>query len=145
MEAKKKKRLCIYVVYDGENVIDDYIGYMLNEIQKICVSLVVVCNSECIWKGMSNLQKYTDKIFFRKNSGFDAGAYKDALCQYLGWDEVGQYDELLLVNDSFYGPFFPIENMFCKMEQDGADYWGMTRSPAGIYEDKGECKKVCVL
>ncbi|MDE6748881.1 MAG: rhamnan synthesis F family protein [Lachnospiraceae bacterium] len=134
MDIKMKKRLCIYVTYDSENVIDDYIGYMLQEIKKVCASLVVVCNSESISQGMSNLQKYADKIFFRKNIGFDAGAYKDTLCRYLGWDEVYQYDELILANDSFYGPFSPIEDVFWKMEQDGADYWGMTRSFSGIYE-----------
>lgn len=137
MDIKMKKRLCIYVTYDSENVIDDFIGYMLQEIKKVCVSLVVVCNSECILQGMSNLQKYADKIFFRKNIGYDAGAYKDALCQYLGWDEVNRYDELILANDSFYGPFFSLENVFWKMEQESADYWGMTRSQAGIYEGGG--------
>ena len=38
------KRLCIYVTYDAENIIDDYIGYMMRELRKVVECLVVVCN-----------------------------------------------------------------------------------------------------
>ena len=123
------KRLCIYVTYDYENVVDDYIGYMLQELRKSVDCLVVVCNYEYIAKGIDNIHPYADRIFYRKNTGFDAGAYKDVLCQYLGWDVMCRYDELLLVNDSFYGPFYSFGDLFYKMEHTDTDYWGMTRSP----------------
>lgn len=123
------KRLCIFVTYDFENTADDYVGYMLSELRKAVDCLVVVCNYEYIAKGMDNIRPYADEIYYRENTGFDAGAYKDALCQYLGWDIVDGYDELLLVNDSFYGPFYPLGDLFERMEKICADYWGMTRSP----------------
>lgn len=136
MGINLKKRICIYVIYDNENVIDDYIGYMLRAIRTICSFLVVVCNFQDISQGVENIEKYADKIFFRTNLGFDAGAYKDALCKYLKWDEIRKYDELVLVNDSFYGPFYSLEDVFLKMEKEnGIDYWGMTRSLAGIDEE----------
>ena len=125
------RRLCIYVTYDFENIADDYIGYMLHELREAVDCLAVVCNYEYIAKGIENIQPYADKIFYRKNIGFDAGAYKDALCQYLGWDIVCQYDELLLVNDSFYGLFYPIEDLFQTIESTDADYWGIIRAPQG--------------
>lgn len=127
------KRLCIYVTYDFENIADDYIGCMLHELRKIVDFLAVVCNYEHISDGMENIQPYADRIFFRKNIGFDAGAYKDALCQYLGWDFICQYDELLLVNDSFYGPIYSIEDLYRTMQNENADYWGMTRAPKGTF------------
>ena len=37
-----------------------------------------------------------DDIFYRENKGLDAGAYKDMLCNIIGWDAVYQYDELYL-------------------------------------------------
>lgn len=135
MGKSLKKRICIYVVYDSENIVDDYVGYMLKEMKKVCSFLVVVCNFEYIQKGSDNIKPYADKVFFRKNIGFDAGAYKDALCEYLDWDEIQKYDELVLANDSFYGPFYPMEQVFLEMERGGADYWGMTRSLAGTYVD----------
>lgn len=108
---------------------DDYIGHLLKELRKAVDCLVVVCNYEYIVKGMDNIKPYADRIYYRKNIGFDAGAYKDVLCQHLGWDRICRYDELLLANDSFYGPFYPFEELFNAMESTGADYWGMTKSP----------------
>lgn len=129
------KRLCIYATYDLENNVDDYIAYMLQEVRKVVDSLVVICNYAYIDKGIANVQPYADKIFYRANKGFDAGAYKDVLCQYLGWDEIDRYDELLLSNDSFYGPIYPMKDLFDRMDQTDVDYWGMIRCPAGRFDD----------
>lgn len=106
------RRLCIYITYDFENIVDDYINYMLHELRKVVDCLVVICNYECIVRGINHIQPYADKIYYRSNMGFDAGAYKDALCSYIGWDEIGSYDELLMINDSFYGPLYPFESVF---------------------------------
>ena len=82
------KRLCIYLTYDKQKIIDKYIGYMLREL-KTCVDyLVVVCNEEEILSGLNILKEFADEIFYRFNIGFDAGGFKDALCEYIGWDKV---------------------------------------------------------
>ncbi|MDE5699946.1 MAG: rhamnan synthesis F family protein [Lachnospiraceae bacterium] len=129
------RRLCIYVTYDPENMIDDYIGYTLQEMRKTVDSLIVVCNYKCIVSGRENIQPYANKIFCRENAGFDAGAYQDVFFRYLGWDGVCGYDEILLVNDSFYGPLYSFEKLFRRMEEVNADYWGMTRCPEGELAD----------
>lgn len=72
------KRICIYVTYDPENIADNYIGGLLHELRKAVACLVVVCNYEYILAGIENIQPYADKIYYRSNMGFDAGAYKDA-------------------------------------------------------------------
>lgn len=121
------KRLCIYVTYDKDKIVDEYIHYMLKEL-KTCVNyLVVVCNETEVVHGKQYLEDYADKIFYRENIGFDAGAYKDALCHYLGWKKVLQYDELVLVNDSFYGSFVPMRNIFEKMNDRDVDFWALTK------------------
>ena len=106
------KRLCIYLVYDKQNIVDEYIGYMLQELKTSVDTLVVVCNGLEIKKGKSILESYADKLFFRENVGFDVGGFKDALCDFLGWNEVLEYDELVLINDSFFGPFVPMDSIF---------------------------------
>jgi len=39
-----------------------------------------------------------------------------------------QYDEVVICNDSIYGPFYPIENMFQNMQDTACDFWGVTDS-----------------
>lgn len=124
-------RLCIFVTYDCENIVDEYIGYLLSELRKVVDSLIVVCNYENITEGYEQIRPYADQIFYRKNLGFDAGAYKDAICHYIGYEKIYEYDELLLVNDSFYGPFYPFEKLFHRMGMTNADFWGLVRAPSG--------------
>lgn len=128
-------RLCIFVTYDSENIVDDYIGFLLCRLRKWVDSLVVVCNYESIVRGADNMEPYADRIFYRKNLGLDAGAYKDGICRYLGWDEVRKYDELLLVNDSFYGPLLPLDGLFHRMEEVRTDFWGLMRGTPGVLDD----------
>lgn len=123
------KRLCIFVTYDHEGIVDGYIGYMLQRLRNVVDFLCVVCNYKFVSYGLGNVQLFADRIFYRENMGYDAGAYKDVLCRELGWDVICGYDELLLVNDSFFGPFYAFEELFDRMHGTGADYWGMTRSP----------------
>ncbi|MCM1261846.1 MAG: hypothetical protein NC313_03920 [Butyrivibrio sp.] len=129
------KRLGIFVFYDREGIADDYIFYLLDGIKPVVDKLVIVVNGNIDNVYLERLYKYTDTIISRENLGFDAGAYKDALCKYIGWDNVCKFDELLLVNDTFYGPLYPFEDCFNKMEKMDVDYWGMTKSPKGVQED----------
>lgn len=127
-------RICIYLTYDKQKIIDKYIGYMLKEL-KTCVSyLVVVCNETEIVQGKEILKEYADDIFYRDNIGFDAGGFKDALCHFIGWNKVWQYDELVLVNDSMFGPFRPMKEIFLKMDEKPVDFWGLTKH--GEYNGK---------
>lgn len=121
------KRICIYLIYDSENIADRYISYMLSELHKCMDYILVVCNSGFIKKGEEGICTYADRIVYRDNVGFDAGAFKDALCKYVGWDQVYQYDELLLLNDSFFGPFKSMDDIFADMENKNYDFWGLTK------------------
>ncbi len=128
-------RLGIYLVYDRQNIIDRYIGYFLKEL-KTCVStLLVVCNMPFIAQGREILEEYADQIYFRENLGFDAGGFKDALCNLAGWETVLRYDELVLANDSMFGPFCPMRDIFDEMGRRGVDFWGLTKN--GPYEKQG--------
>jgi len=124
------KRICIYLTYDKERIIDSYIGYMLRELRTCVDDLVVVCNEPEIIRGREYLENYADEIYYRENIGFDAGGFKDALCTYLGWEKIWIYDELILVNDSFFGPFKPMSEIFSEMEQRIVDFWGLTKHAA---------------
>lgn len=127
-------RLCIYVTYNKENRIKEYMGHMVKALRECVSTLYVVCNYSKMTAGLEYIQDHVDDIFYRQNLGYDAGAYKDMLCDILGWDKVQQYDELVLLNDSFVGPFYELGAYFDRMTKAPCDFWGMTRNPAGYLE-----------
>ncbi len=131
------RRLLIYLTYDKQNVIDDYIGYFLNSMRALTDTIAVVCNMSGIKHGLYNLSNYADHIFYRENIGLDAGGFKDALCHFLGWDTVRLYDEVILANDSFYGPFDSMDKIFSEMESRSVDFWGLMKRGPGKYGSTG--------
>lgn len=129
------RRLCIYVTYNRKHRIKEYVGYMLKALDACCEKLFVVCNFPKPLEGEKYLHPYADAVFCRENRGYDAGAYKDALCTLLGWNTVYEYDELIFVNDSFFGPFYDLDRYFNLMADVKCDFWGMTRHPSGELKD----------
>lgn len=122
------KRLTVLVSYDFENIIDDYVLFLANECRKISDRFVVVINGYLSNEQKRRLETVSADIIQRNNVGYDGGAYKEVLLHYLGEEEVCKYDELILVNDSFYGPFFSWDVIVNEMDKKDVDYWGLIRS-----------------
>jgi hypothetical protein len=61
----------------------------------------------------------------RKNVGYDVGAYRDGL-RHLGWDHMGDYDELVLFNYTFFAPIHPWAGLFERTDKWDTDFWGIT-------------------
>lgn len=127
MKKDEINRMCIYLTYDKDNIVDRYISYILKELKKCVSYLVVVCNELEVIYDKNILESYANQIIYRGNIGFDAGGFKDALCNYIGWDKIYEYDELVLVNDSFFGPFRPLEDIFEEMDKQDVDFWGLIK------------------
>lgn len=126
-------RLCIFVVYDPEKQIDAYVGFLLRNLRSVSDRVITVCNFDKVSKGIEHLEG--SEIYYRENLGYDAGAYKYAISELLTWDEIYKYDELLLTNDTYFGPLYSFEYIFDLMSKKNCDYWGMTRHPNGCMQD----------
>ena len=133
--ANPARRLCVYVTYNKEHKVKEYMGHMLKSLRKCVTSLYVVCNYPEILDGYDYIRPYADAVFRRENKGFDAGAYKDMICTLLGWDTIYKYDEIILANDSFLGPFYSLNGYFDMMSDVPCDFWGMTRNFGGEYKE----------
>jgi rhamnosyltransferase len=121
-------RIAMYVIYDKHGVIDDYILYQLANLKPNLSRLLVLVNGLLSEDGYTKLEPLADYILVRENKGFDAEAYKQGL-EYIGWDAVSQYDELLLMNDTCFGPLYPFKTVFDTMNARDCDFWGINKAP----------------
>ena len=60
------KRIAIYVIYDRQSIIHEYIEHVLREIKKHVHYLVVVCNFRHIESGAEFLQNHADRLIYRE-------------------------------------------------------------------------------
>ena len=118
------KRLGIFCTYDSDGIIDDYIIFLLEDIKKTLTHLAIVCNGKLTAESRQRLEKITEDVQVRENVGFDMAAWKKGILD----KNLNEYDELLIFNNSFYGPFYSFTEVFNKMdaEKPEADFWGIT-------------------
>ena len=142
------KRLCVFAHWDRDNIIDDYCLYYLKALREIADYVIFVSDSDIEKSGCSKevqpeikkLDGLADYVITGRHGEYDFGSYKRG---FLLAEEKGlEFDELIWANDSCYGPFYPLEPIFRKMEKKKYDFWGMTKNPCGICVKKG-ADKVC--
>ena len=125
MKQDKLNRIAIFSFYDSEGIVYDYVEYYLNELKKNVARLVIVINGQILENGKKKLGVFTNEIIVRKNVGYDAGAYKECIINYIGIDNISKYDELVLCNDTCFGPFIGFDQIFKKMQNNLCDFWGI--------------------
>lgn len=119
------KRAGIFLFYDPEGKVDDYILGCLGSLQQHMDYLLVVSNSPLDETNRKRLESVSSEVMERKNVGYDVGAYRDGL-RHLGWDHMGDYDELVLFNYTFFAPIHPWAGLFERTDKWDTDFWGIT-------------------
>lgn len=130
------KRAAIYFFYDVDGVVDRYVEYIIKELHTVSDYLLVVVNGQLQPNGRELFADIADDFFVRKND-MDAPAYKEGI-EYITWEKLLDYDELILANSTIYGPFRPLKAIFAEMDSIQCDYWGINRA----YRDENR-KKYC--
>ncbi|MBQ7252813.1 MAG: hypothetical protein IJS32_09475 [Kiritimatiellae bacterium] len=120
------KRLGIFLFFDADGIADGYVADLLRSIRPCLSRLLVVANGKLADASRALLAPLADELVVRPNEGFDTGAWKEALFERVGEAHFADYDELVLLNDSFFEPFRPFADIFRAMEGDGADFWGLS-------------------
>lgn len=127
----RMKRLCILSIYDHEGIVDEYLLFFIEAILVITSKLVIIVNGKLTDESFYKVKKYTKYIYRRENTGYDAGAYKHVL-ELLPEKEISSYDEIVLTNDTCFGPFVSFESIFQNMEARSVDFWGINYIDDGI-------------
>ena len=81
------KRLAIYFFYDKDGVVDDYIPYLLRDLNENISELLIVCNGKLTVEGSAKFKELTPHLLVRDNTGLDVWAYKAGL-EYYGWEKL---------------------------------------------------------
>lgn len=119
------KRLCIFCFYDRQGIVDKSVEFLLNDLKPNVDRLIIVVNGKIEKNSEQKLHKYTREVVKRDNRGFDAGAYKHVIFNYLNPENIKEYDEFVLCNDTFFGPFVTFGRIFEKMSETECDFWGI--------------------
>ena len=118
------KRVAIYFFYDGKGIVHDYVPYFLSDLTKNIDRLIIVVNGQMDDVNQAKLAQFGE-VYLRDNDELDVGAYKYGLAK-LG-DDLSQFDEVILLNNTIMGPLYPFKETFDKMATQEVDFWGLTK------------------
>lgn len=117
--------MIFYLFHDSRGEVDDYIPYKLAKLRSHAAHIFVVVNGPLTATARSTLRGVADTVWERENVGFDVWGYKEALERF-GEERLAQFDEVILMNYTWFGPIRPFEPVFSRMESERLDFWGMT-------------------
>ena len=100
-------RCGIFLYYDREGKVDEYVIYLLNSIRPFLKNLLVVCNGEITEEAHALFDSVADEVMIRENEGFDVGGYRAGIF-HIGLDKLSEYEETILFNYTFFGPSLSI-------------------------------------
>jgi len=123
--SRAMRRLCIFSFYDAHGIIDDYVFYFLEKLSKHTDRILFYSNGPIHPDFRPRIEKIVSEVHERPNEGFDVMAYRDGLFR-IDFDRDQQFDEVLMINDTCYGPLYPFSELFDEMDKRKCDFWGIT-------------------
>ena len=117
------RRIAVFSLYNERGIADDYVIFLLEKLREVVDKVIVVSNGDLSKHSEIAVKASCDQLLVRENEGFDVWGYKAGI-DAIGYDALSKYDELILLNDTCYGPLFPFSEMFLEMESRDCDFWG---------------------
>ncbi len=117
-------KVAVFVHFDKYGKIHDYVIYYLEQLIAAGYRIVFVTNAPKLpAESLATVRGLASLVLWRRNVGYDFGAYKDGI---LAIPDLDRVDQLIIANDSVYGPFFPFEQILSKIDPTQAQIWGLT-------------------
>lgn len=127
------KRIGLFAFYDKNGTADGLDLQYITAVDELLDYLIVIVNGSVSDNTMRNFEKIADNIVTRENVGFDAGAFRNLITNKSFYDECCKYDELILFNNTMFGPISPLTDIFEKMERSDNDFWGLKSNNSNEY------------
>ena len=110
------KRICLFAGYDSKNIIHDYVVYYLKELSTVA-DVYYMADNEVSEHEKDKIASYVKGAYGFNHKKYDFGSWQE-LINILGWEKLAEYDELILANDSVFGPLYSIKDLFDRLEKD---------------------------
>lgn len=120
------KRLFLFAGFDKNNIINSALVYYIKTLS-IYGDVVVCMDSECNDTEQAKLKTYTIHSIIGHHGEYDFGSYKRGFIWAKTNLDLTKYNYLYLVNDSVFGPIFPLKEYLIKMESLNLNAFGMVK------------------
>ncbi|HVG11778.1 MAG TPA: rhamnan synthesis F family protein, partial [Flavisolibacter sp.] len=118
----RPEKLCLFASYSFTGKVASYVFHYLDALKAEGFSIIFISTSKLTADCQEKLRSHCAAIIEKENAGLDFASWQCAL-KMSGWGQGSS--EILLANDSVFGPFHPLGPIFSTMSKR-FDVWGMT-------------------
>jgi lipopolysaccharide biosynthesis protein len=120
-------KIVMFMHYDSRGQVRPMLLDYLREFIASGRSVVFITNAGRLnEQAAARLKEICAAVIIRRNHGYDFGAWRDAL-DHLNLP-LHDTEEIILANDSVFGPLAPLQGLLQKLTYETADIWGLTES-----------------
>lgn len=122
-EINVKRRICLFAGYDKNGKIYDYVIYYLKQLSEYC-DIFYLADCDMKAEQLDRIKPYVKNAWAKRHGKYDWGSYSELAQNYVGWEIIEKYDELIFANDSNYC-IRDFKIVFDKMDNQICDFWGL--------------------
>lgn len=117
-------KICLFAHFDPSNKIREYVILHLIELKKLNFEILFITTSNLNNSELEKISTLVNQVVIRENIGYDFGSW------VVGFNLIkdNNIKEIILTNDSVYGPFSDIKLIYESMQKKNLDFWGLTDS-----------------
>ena len=125
-EPRRHGRTAVVASYFGDGVIPPALLYFLRGLRGVADNIVLVGDCPVRPEEVEKLRGIVAVAKFGRHGQYDFGSYRRGLetARAEGLLDASLADELVVANDSCYGPVYPFAEGFAKMAARDVDFWG---------------------
>lgn len=120
----KPRRLFLMAGYSAKNIADTALVYMVKKISE-CGDVILVMDCDLPTAELKKIKPYVIHCAATRHGEYDFGSYKRAYIYAADNNLLKNYEFVYMVNDSVYGPIYPLEPILKKIESCGYDAFGL--------------------
>ena len=126
--APGKRRTAVFAGYSGDGRIPETDLEYLRGLREVCDNVVYVSNNPVFPDEADKLDGLVRAALFECHGEYDFGSYKRGwlLAKEAGLLAPSVCDEVVIANNSCYGPVFPFSRTFAAMSSRSCDFWGLS-------------------
>ena len=136
-ETLEPRKILLFAHYNPTQRVHPHVRFTLRQIRPFVQKLIFISNTKISNESKYDIEKSVDQIYIRENKGYDFGAWRHAILE-VGWNDLTNYDSLLLMNDTCFGPLYDMKEYFAEMDTTPVDFWGITNHRESIKKEYGK-------
>ena len=119
-----KKRLAVFASFNAQGKIEKDVIYYLKELKKVTDNIIFVTDNPVLQEELVKIEDLVCFALCERHGEYDFGSYKRGILYAQEKGLLDKCEELIVCNDSCYGPVYPLSEMFKEMKHKKCDFWG---------------------